>query len=353
MTNRYFSYDSYDEIHKQYISLGQTLDYILENKQQITDFFANESNAGDIVFIACGSSYWMSLSAHKTMKLKTKRRSYAVKAAEIVLCPDEFRGLYDNPVFVCPSRSGRTKEVLEAVDMLKSIYPKSRVLSVIEYTKNDLGAKSDMTLNINWANEKSVCQTRSFSNLYIAFIAMAAIIGGDEAFINNLKEYIKNAPALYAKHEPLIRDIADAAKIKSLVTLGSGLQYGITVEGAYIVIEMSQFDANYYQLLEYRHGPIVTAGSGTAVFICSGGHDGHERKLAGEIRETGAKVYAVALSEVEWADGVFSISMGDCCAKELIALHFIFVMQSFAYYFAVSHGKDPDNPGNLVSYIIY
>ena len=348
MPNKYLSYD---EIHKQYISLGQTLDYMLENKNQITDFFSDDSNSGDIVFVACGSSYWMSLSAHKTMRLKTNRRSYAVKAADVVLCPEEFRGLYDNPVFVCPSRSGRTKEVLDAVYILKSIYTDSRVLSVIEYTENDLGAQSDLTLYINWANEKSVCQTRSFSNLYTAFTVMAAAIGGDEAFIANLREYIKNAPDLYAKHEPIIREIADAAKVKSIVTLGSGLQYGVAVEGAYIIIEMAQFDANYYQLLEYRHGPVVTAGPGTLVFICSGGHDTHERKLAGEIRETGAKVYAVTLSDADWADGVFS--MGGNYAKEIIALHFIFVMQSLAYYFAVSHGKSPDNPGNLVSYIKY
>jgi fructoselysine-6-P-deglycase FrlB-like protein len=240
---------------------------------------------------------------------------------------------------------------------VKEMYPESRVFSIVEYPDNLLGAKSDLTLHIDWANEKSVCQTRSFSNIYTACTTIAALIGGDGAFIENLREYLKNAPDLYAKHEPVIREIADASKIKSLVTLGSGLQYGLTIQGAYIVIEMAQFDANYYQLLEYRHGPIVTAKEGTAVFICSGAFDEHERKIAEEAREAGAKVYAATLSAVDWADYAFSLDGSYAkekeIAKEIIALHFVFIMQSFAYHFAVSHGKNPDSPGNLVPFIVY
>ena len=345
MENQYLSYG---EIHRQYISLGRTLGYVMENKSQIADFFPK---SGDIVFVACGSSYWMSLSAHKTMKLKTGRRSYAVKASEVVLCPEEFGGLYDDPIFVCPSRSGKTQELLDAVDILKSIYPKSRVMSIVEYADNNLGEKSDLTLNIHWANEDSVCQTRSFSSLYVACIAIAAVLGGDMAFISGLEKYLQNAPALYLEHEAKIRELADAKEVKSLVALGSGAQYGLVVEGAYIVIEMAQFDANYYQLLEYRHGPIVTARPGTAVFVCSGANEAHERKIAGEIRAAGARIYAVAPGGADWAD--YAFSLGDNYAKEITALHFVFVMQSFAHHFALSHGKDPDNPGNLVRYIVY
>ena len=346
-------YLSHEEIHGQYISLGQTLDYILDNKAQIVDFFSGGNNTGDIVFVACGSSYWMSLSAHKTMKLKTGCRSYAVTASEVVLCPEEFRGSYDNPVFVCPSRSGLTQELLDAVDVLKSMYPGSRVMSIVEYPDNKLALKSDLTLNISWANERSVCQTRSFSNLYTACIAIAAVLGDDEAFVENLREYLKNAASLYLKHETVIREIAASGAVKSLVTIGSGVQYGVAVEGAYIVIEMAQFDANYFQLLEYRHGPIVTAALGTVVFICSGELTAaaHERKIAKEIHEAGAKVYAVTLSAADWAD--YAFSMGGNYEKEIIALHFVFIMQSFAYHFALSCGKDPDKPGNLVPYIIY
>ena len=340
-------YLSYEEIHRQYVSLRQTLDYMLENAGRLINFFREE---GDIVFVGSGSSYWMSLSAHRTMKLKTGRRTYAVKAGDVVLCPDEYKGLYDNPFFICPSRSGRTRDLLDAMDVFKKAYPGAKILSIVEYTENELEGKSDLCININWANEKSLCQTRSFSNLYLASITLAAIIGGDNAFMEMLKKYLASAPELYASHEAHIRKLSDPRAVNSVVTLGGGLQYGVVIEGAYIVIEMAEFSSNYYQLLEYRHGPIVTGGQGTAVFICTGLPEDYERKAAEEIRKTGAKVYAVASKHLDWADYTFSLNGGYC--REILALHFAFVMQSFAHHFSIARNKNPDSPGDLVPYIV-
>ena len=342
-------YHSHDEIHLQYTSIRQTAEYIFNNNSIIKDFFAEP---GDVVFVACGSSYWMSLSAHKTMHLFTDRRTFAVKAGDIVMCPEEYTSQYENPVILCPSRSGRTKECLDAIDILQKAYPGCRVLSVVEYKENELSKKSDLTLYISWANETSVCQTRSFSNLYAAFITMAAVIGNKKEFAEQFKLYLNNAPLLYTKHESKIQALADPESVTSLVTLGSGLQYGVVVEGAYIVIEMAEFASNYYQLLEYRHGPIVTSDKNTAVFICSGGQTPEiEAKMAADIRETGAKVYAVACSDEHWADYTFSLEGG--YVKELVALHFVFILQSFAHHFSIARGKNPDSPGNLVPFIVY
>lgn len=342
------NYLSHPEIHHQYTSMSRTLDYMLEHTDQLREFFTGD---GDIVFIGCGSSYWMSLSAHKTMKMKTGRRSYAVKAGDVVLNPEEFTDLYDNPIFLCPSRSGRTKEVLDAVEIMTATYPGAKVFSITVYAENELVKKSDMNLSIPWTNEESVCQTRTFSNLYVACTALAAILGADDTYIETLRNYLKVAPPLFARHEAITRQLADTSVTTSVVALGGGLQYGVVIEGAYIVIEMAEFAANYYQLLEYRHGPIVTADEGTIVFICTGMPKEHERKMAEEIRATGAKVYAVAESTVDWADHTFSL---DCTYnKEILALHFVFVMQSFAHYFSIARGKNPDSPGNLISFIIY
>jgi len=344
MTN----FQSYEEIHTQYISFGRTLDYMQGNAALLREFF---KGSGDIVFIACGSSYWMSLSAHKTLQLKTGRRTYAVKAGEVVLCPEEYSGLYNEPVFVCPSRSGRTQELLNAVEILNANYPGAKVFSVIICDDNQLNKNSDMTLYLPWANEESVCQTRSFSNLYIAFTSLAAILSNDDVYMKNLRVFINSMPSICRRDETVIRSLTDMDKISSVVTLGSGLQYGMTIEGAYIVIEMAEFSSNYYQLMEYRHGPIATAGKGTAAFICTGVPDEYERKIAEEIRMTGAMVYAVAPVKKDWADHTFSLD-GEYC-KEIIALYFVFIMQSFAYHFSISRGKNPDSPGQLPRYIVY
>jgi fructoselysine-6-P-deglycase FrlB-like protein len=343
------SYLSYEEIHTQYKAHVQTVDYLLQNKKQIAEFFALP---GDVVFIGCGSSYWNSLSAYKTMQLFTGIRSHAVKAADVLICPEEFKNLYVDPIFICPSRSGLTKELLEAVKILKSLYPAGWVVSITEYQDNKLAGMSDLNFNTSWAKESSVCQTRSMANLYTAAITIAAIVGEKYDFIERLRGYLAIAPELYAEDEVFIKAIADPADIDAVTCLGTGLQFGITIAGAYIVIEMAEFNSNYFQLLEYRHGPIVTAGKKTVVFICSSDQsETYEKKLAGEIRETGARVFAVTPARRAWADHSFCIGGG--FDKEIIALHFAFVLQSFAFHFSIARGKNPDNPGNLVQYIIY
>lgn len=343
------SYQSYIEIHQQYEQLTQTYDYMMRHKNKVTDFF---KDADDVVFIACGSSYWMSLSAHKTFALKTGKRAFAIKAGDVVLCPDEYRRVYQNPVFVCPSRSGATGEVNDAVELMKSFYPGAKILSIIEYSDSRLEKVSDLTFHLDWANETSVCQTRSFSNLYLASLMIAAFLGNDATLLENMQQYLACAPELCRQHEQIIRNIVDTQEIKNVVALGIGRQYGVVIEGAYIIIEMAEFASNYYQLLEYRHGPVVTAHPGTLVFICSGRDTtAHEAKMAEEIRKTGAMVFAVSEKEESYADITFC--MDGVFEKELIALHFVFVMQSFAHFFSIARGCDPDHPGDLIPYIMY
>jgi fructoselysine-6-P-deglycase FrlB-like protein len=88
------------------------------------------------------------------------------------------------------------------------------------------------------------------------------------------------------------------------------------------------------------------------VFICSGRDSTpHEAKIAEETRKTGALVYAVSEKDEKYADITFS--MNGSFEKELIALHFVFVMQSFAHFFSIKRGCDPDHPGDLIPFIMY
>jgi len=212
--NKKKEYLSYAEIHKQYEQLRKTLAYITEKADVIHEFFQTE---GDIVFVASGSSYWMSLSAHKTMKLKTGRNAYAVKAGDVLLCGEEFAGIYKNPIIICPSRSGHTSEVIEALKILRKHYPSMKVLSIVEYVDSPLEKLSDLALHISWAGEESVCQTRSFSCLYLASILIAGIASNDMQIFNDVERYLSIAPALYTEHESVIDGLINEGKMTSLV----------------------------------------------------------------------------------------------------------------------------------------
>ena len=340
-------YLSYHEIHGQYRSLRQTLDYMQSMSEAVRAFF---EPGRDVVFVASGSSYWMSLSAHLTLRRKTGKRTAAIKAGDIVLCPDEFVPGFSNPILICPSRSGRTSEVLLAIGHMRAAYPDLKVLSLVEYDQSPLEDVSDLTLRMPWANEASVCQTQSFSNLYLAAVLLAGILADDRSLFDAAAQYLAAAPALYARHEAMIARIVTGDKPKSMVSLGCGLQYGVCIEGAYIVTEMAEFSTNYYQLLEYRHGPIVTADAGTFIFILSApGSEAYEQKIARDAERAGAVVCVFSGMPADY--GKYGFSIGSDVPKEVVALHYVFCMQSIAFHFSVGRGKNPDQPGSLVPFI--
>jgi len=344
-------FNAYTEIHHSYREMERTMQTVLSHSDKIQDFFSTD---GDIVFVACGSSYWMSLSAAAVMRYHTGKSAVAVKAADVVMFPAEHKNRYNRPIFVAPSRSGLSRELIDALQFLLAEYPGAKLFSITEYEKNEIENMADFNLSIPFANEISVCQTRSFNCLYTAFLTITAILSGSDSLISEMQEYFAAAPELYRQGEEKVKKMLDdLGHVDSLVTLGAGRQYGIVIEGAYISIEMAQLPANYYQTLEYRHGPIVTAKKGVLALICSGGASSlhYELQMAKEILATGA-IPAMIWGEGNGWDGpVFS--MGKAYLPEVVSLYFIFIAQSVAYYVALQRHVDPDNPGELTRFITY
>jgi len=231
-------------------------------------------------------------------------------------------------------------------------YPAAKLFSVTEYEENKIKDLASVNISIPWANEVSVCQTRSFNCLFTAFLTITSILSGSD--IREMREYFAVAPELYRQGEHKVKEMLDGmGRVESLVTLGAGRQYGIVIEGAYISVEMAQLVAGYYQTLEYRHGPIVTAKEGVLALICSTGTDtlDFELKMAEEIRATKATVAMVCGGDCDWEGPLFT--MDKAYSPEVISLYFIFIAQSIAYYAALQREVDPDNPGELVRFITY
>ena len=344
------NFNSHKEIHFSYRQMERTMDEVFSRKSEIESFFSAE---GDFVFVACGSSYWMSLSAADVLRKHTGKNTFAVKAGDVVLSPAEYKGRYRNPVFIAPSRSGMSRELIDALKWLMAEYPASKLFSITEYEENEIKNISDYNISLPFVNEISVCQTRSFSSLYTAFLAISSILSKGE-LEKEMRTYFAAAPKTYKEGEVKVKQLIDSmGHIDHLVTLGAGLQYGIVIEGAYIVIEMAQMPCNYYQTLEYRHGPIVTARENTLTLLCSAGKEAlpHEIKMAKEARAAGSTVVMVWGDGDGWDGPLFSLEKE--YSPEVVALYFIFIAQSAAYHIALKRKLDPDKPGALTPFIVY
>jgi glutamine---fructose-6-phosphate transaminase (isomerizing) len=343
-------YQSHAEIFNQNESLERTLKYLLNQKEAIIDFI-RKNKPDEIVFIACGSSYWLSLSSAMTMTEKTGIRCMAVKSGDIVLNPEYYQTLFKKPLVIAPSRSGSTSETLMAIALFKKWYS-APVLSIVGFENAPILAISDMTLELNWINEISICQTRAFSNLYMASLMIGTILGKDEKLMDMLENYLKRFIQVRTRIDKQVKSlIHDLPDYKALCIIANGKQYGVAIEGAYINVEMAQFPSHYYGTLELRHGPIVMIDSNYLTFIfCKDKPNDYEVKLIAEIKKAGGETAIIAAEDAN-ANADFSFIYGTKSEPEIVALFGVFVLQALAYYKAVQLGLNPDQPKELVQWI--
>lgn len=344
-------FHSYEEIYRQGDALGKTLDVVCASAEAIRSFLCDDQY-DCIVFLACGSSYWSSLSASVTMQEQTSKPCYAIKSGDVVLNERDYIARPWHPIVIAPSRSGETSETLRAITLFQNNYG-SKVFSLTEYPSSSLKSISALNIELPWANETSVCQTRSFSCLYLAMIASAAVAGGDTALLADLEKYVAAFSDLSHSAEALVQRLTqELPDCRGLVALGHGRQYGVVIEGAYINIEMAQLPAHYFGTLEWRHGPIVLANGSYLVCLTSGGDTSRalEEGMAQETRETGAKVLAVSAAD-DFSAADYRASLGWDARPETVALYSVLLMQGIAYRQALLRGLDPDHPGDLHSWI--
>jgi fructoselysine-6-P-deglycase FrlB-like protein len=344
-------YQAFTEIFAQDESLQKTLDYILSQKEVLKDFFEN-SQYNAVVFLACGSSYWLSLSAAETFAEQTGVRATAVTSGDVLMNPDLYLRKFEKPLFICPSRSGNTTETLLALDILLQYYNDAQVLSITEYPDAPLHGRAHLGLQLPWAKEESVCQTRSFSNLYLAIVAMAAILGEDKNLIIRLQDYLH----AFKKQSLKVNNFTDNLfesypNLKCLVALGNGKLYGTACEGAYITVEMAQAPAHFFYTLEFRHGPIVLLDESYLVVLFSDGKQIElEQKLIAEMQAKGAKILVIS-AEAIFSTADWYLTLDQPSPAEVVGLYGSFVTQALAYHRALALDINPDQPKDLVQWI--
>ena len=153
---------TYSEVKQQYAALQQTYDYMLSKRQEIVEFFRARSGAS-VIFAGCGSSYCLSESAAFSVRLRAGQPAVSLAGGDLMLNVERYRPLLNNAVLVAPSRSGSTSEVVEAIRLIQE-KQQIPVLALSCVTGSPLSVKADLSLELPWAFDHSVCQTRTVTN---------------------------------------------------------------------------------------------------------------------------------------------------------------------------------------------
>jgi fructoselysine-6-P-deglycase FrlB-like protein len=255
-----------------------------------------------MLVLGCGTSWFVAQSLAELRESAGFGETDAVCASEYVP-----RRRYDRVVAV--TRSGTSTEVLEA---LRQVPAGTRRVAVTAVTGEPVDDLTDGRLSLDFADERSVVQTR-FPTTVLA-LARAAF-GADPG------------PIVADGREALAAPLpVDPADIDHLVFLGTGWTVGIAHEAALKVREAAQAYSESYPAGDFRHGPVAVAGPRSLVWSFG--------DVPAELDEVARSAGAIAYRD------------------RLDPLAQLVLAQRFALALAAHRGLDPDRPRLLTRSVV-
>ena len=307
-------------------------------------------NAGETVFIGCGTSYYLSLSAASYYTLVTGRKSRATTASEALLYPDSFLpsgGAECMPILI--SRSGTTTEVVRVAQNSSDIFG-DEPLGISCRPGSDLLRECAQTVALPQADEESVVMTRSFTSMLLLIQYLATVQAGNAKLQQELLQLPELGSIVLEKSQSTMKQIMDEGSYTKFVYLGHGPYYGLACEAMLKIKEMSLSSSEAYHSLEFRHGPMSMVGEDMLLtFLMSERARDHEILLLKEMKALGARTVVIceqADDDIrEYSDYFIELNSGLSDAARLVL--YMPALQLLGYYNALAKGLDPDKPKNL------
>lgn len=214
-----------------------------------------------VAFVGCGTSWFMSQVMAAWREAAGLGESDAYTAAEFTATRD-----YDRVVAL--SRSGTTSEVLGLLRGLDAGVPTLAVLGDLD---SPMAEQADAVVDLSFADERSVVQTR-FATTALALFRAAFGVDLD--------------PVVAQAREALEVDLPSTwAAAEQITFLGQRWGVGIAHEAALKFRESSSSWAESYPAFDYRHGPISIAAPGRLVWMFGAAPAG----LGADVTATGAE----------------------------------------------------------------
>jgi glucosamine--fructose-6-phosphate aminotransferase (isomerizing) len=313
---------------------------ILAGQRTAVQTLLRNNHYDSVIFIGCGSPYYLSLAAAALFQEQTGIYARALPASEIWLYPrSAFRG-DGKTLLITVSRSGETSETLHAVEQFKALGGGS-ILTISCYPDKPLASMGDVNIVLPSGQEQSVAQTRAFSVLYVATVILIAFWSDQQPLIDELAKLPQAGLQLLQNYADLAVDWGQRTELDRFYFLGSGPRYGLACELNLKMKEMSLTHSEPFHFMEFRHGPMSMVTPETLIVgLRSQQNRTQENQVLEDMRAMGAQV--LSLDEAA-ADVNFSSGLSET-ARNILYLPFCQIM---AFERSLAKELDPDRPHNL------
>lgn len=338
------------EINDQYRALRQTITYIDGRRGEIAAYFSSVKPLR-LLYIGCGSSYSIGCSAAMSARRLLGIEANCLPGGDLLLRPRMYEHLLRDALLVPLSRSGETHEIVRAIDAVQALR-KTPVLAITCAPESPLSRGAGFSLDLPWAFDESVCQTRSVTNLYAAAQMVSAVLGKEPKIEAELRAIYENGDAYLSRIEPLVYKLAQK-DYRNCFVLSDGETCGVAEEAALAMTEIAYTVSLHKHVLDVRHGPVLLIGADSFVLIRRTTEGGdQERALIADIVRRGASVVTCSDMDMDQIEGTYAhLTFGAPLSDATAAIPLLLPMQLLSYQIAVRTGHDPDRPDGLSAWI--
>ncbi len=346
------------EIHEQPTAIKTTI------MPRISDGLPNLEECGitpekllefrQIHIVACGTAM------HAGMVGKYVIEKLAKVAVNVDIA-SEFR--YREPLVgegdlvIIISQSGETADSLAAMRLAKELGAKT--LAIVNAKGSSIAREADMLIYTHAGPEIAVASTKAYmvqiAVMYLFAFELALAKGKiDEAECRRLTALLQETPEQIEhilENKEMTQLIADKLiTADSLLYIGRGLDYALSMEGSLKLKEISYIHSESYAAGELKHGTISLITEDMPVIAVATQRNLFDKTISNikEVKARGAKVILVSREsykpEKDVADYQFGLPEFEDILMPMLA---VVPLQLIAYYTAVHKGTDVDKPRNL------
>ena len=295
---------------------------------------------GDALLVGSGSSYF----AAQLGAVALRRRGIGAHALAATEAQGDSKA-YQGKIVIAISQSGRSSDVLAALDVL---HPR-RVIAVTNTVVSPLGERSDVTLDVAAGPEYAIPATKSVTATAIVLLSAASLLSGDTTRSAAVLIDTARAVRAWLREAPGIVDAANAiAARRDVMVLGTDYGAPIARETALKFKEATYLHAEGFEAGEFRHGSAAMLDA-TSVVLAVMDHDG-ETIVARPLREaakTGALRYVIGARTIDELP-----RLGPVVDEAFNTLAWLVTAQMLALFAARARGIDSDTPRGLTKSIV-
>ncbi len=314
-------------------------------------------NFKNITIVACGTAM------HAGMVGKYVIEDIARVPVNVDIA-SEFR--YRNPIVgegdlvIIISQSGETADSLAAMRLAKQ--KGAKTLAIVNAKGSSIAREADMLIYTLAGPEISVPSTKAYiTQLSVMYLfAFELALAKETISTAECKRLVSALTKMPEAVQYVIDNCEDTCKFvatklvatDSLLYIGRGLDYALSMEGSLKLKEVSYIHSESYAAGELKHGTISLIDEDVPVIAVATQTGIIPKTISNvvEVKSRGAKVILVCTDACvrELKDGVADYVIEIPHTDELLMpITAVVPLQILAYYTSINRGIDPDKPKNL------